>query len=350
MDLISVIIPVYNAEKYLQKSIESVVDQTYKNIELILVNDGSSDNSGEICRSYEVKDTRIKLINTDNNGPAAARNTGIDSSKGDFIYFLDADDYLLGNNAFELLLSKQRDSKADIVASDFKKVNGNNTIDALNNTFPDDRLITKGDIVDYSRNYLKKPNKCLLFAFSWGRLFRSSIIKEHKVYYDRKLSTFEDVAFNFDCMKYVNSIYYSTNCLYAHTIYDNYSSATMTIGNNPYKLLGYRQALTRIGNYLINSISESDIKKETAHADVTLTIIQLVRVCGQIGKENRKGIYNFINEVVSDKVFRSNLPFYSPEKGNSRLLPVFIKFKLIRLIMWLCSYKARKRYKRSAVK
>lgn len=92
--LISIIMPVYNAEKYLNRSIESVMNQTYKNIEIILVNDGSTDASLTICSNYQKADSRIKLINQKNSGVSAARNRGIDEATGTYIMFIDSDDYI----------------------------------------------------------------------------------------------------------------------------------------------------------------------------------------------------------------------------------------------------------------
>ncbi len=92
--LISVIIPVYNVEKYIQASISSIIEQSYKNIEIILVNDGSTDESGRICDTFAEKDSRIRVIHKANSGVSAARNTGIEAASGDYICFVDSDDYV----------------------------------------------------------------------------------------------------------------------------------------------------------------------------------------------------------------------------------------------------------------
>ena len=92
--MISVIIPIYNVEKYLTKCIESVINQTYKNLEIILVNDGSTDNSKEIIDKYSSIDSRIKVINKKNGGLSDARNVGIELAKGEYITFLDSDDWI----------------------------------------------------------------------------------------------------------------------------------------------------------------------------------------------------------------------------------------------------------------
>ena len=93
-ELVSIIIPIYNVEKYLTKCIESVINQTYKNLEIILVNDGSTDNSKEIIDKYSLIDSRIKVINKKNGGLSEARNAGIEIAKGDYIGFLDSDDWI----------------------------------------------------------------------------------------------------------------------------------------------------------------------------------------------------------------------------------------------------------------
>lgn len=92
--MISVIIPIYNTEKYLSRYIESVLNQSYKNFELLLINDGSKDRSGDICDEYAKKDNRIKVFHKENGGVSSARNLGLDNAKGDYVCFIDSDDYV----------------------------------------------------------------------------------------------------------------------------------------------------------------------------------------------------------------------------------------------------------------
>lgn len=120
--MISVIIPIYNTEKYLIRCIESVRNQTYKDIEIILIDDGSIDGSVEICDRYETIDFRIRVFHEKNKGAAAARNLGLDVSRGEYIFFLDSDDYL-DNNSLEIMFTKISSSKADMVVGDYAIVN-----------------------------------------------------------------------------------------------------------------------------------------------------------------------------------------------------------------------------------
>ena len=345
--LVSIIVPVYNSEQYLHLCIESIINQSYKNIEIILINDCSTDNSGRICDSCALDDNRIRVIQMrKNKGPAAARNRGLENSKGEFISFVDADDFI-ENNAIKLLIENYNQSKADIIIGDFNKINDHHPGSGHNRVFLNSQLLTKQDIIDYTRCYLKKPNRFPLFTQSWGRLFKSSIIKNNNIYFNTGLRTFEDVAFNFDYLKYTNKLFFLKEALYNHLVHDNYASATMKIDNNPKILFGYTKALLNASDFLKNRYSDFDIKKEIGHAYICYTIIQLVRTCGQINNRNKKKIYGLINEMINDSNFRDNLQFYSPSKGDSRILPLLMKLKLVWPIIFVCQHKAYKRYKKN---
>ena len=114
--LVSIIVPIYNVEQFLDRCIDSVVKQTYKNLEIILVNDGSTDSSLEICKRWKNKDKRIILVNKKNGGLSDARNSGIDKSNGEFLYFLDSDDFI-ENNTIELMMKKMAEHNSEIVIS-----------------------------------------------------------------------------------------------------------------------------------------------------------------------------------------------------------------------------------------
>jgi len=344
-DLVSIVVPVYNAEKYLPRCIESIINQSYKNLEVILVNDGSTDNSGRICDLYAKKDNRIKLIHTENNGPAKARNIGINNSNGEFIFFIDADDFI-ESNAIELLLDGYYQTKADLIIGDFLKIVDGNVFESEhNNFFSESKLLKKQDIIDYIRYYLKKPNRFPLFVYSWGRLFKASIIKNNNIFFPIDLKTFEDIVFNFDYLNYINEIFFIKKTIYNHLIHNNYASATMKLENNPEVLFGYPPALNKLNNYLKKYCSSDEITKKIGHAYICYTIIQLVRLCGQINKSNRKNIYRFIKEKINDPNLRNSLKFYLPSGDDSRILPILMRLKLIWPIIWVCKYKAYKRYK-----
>ena len=180
--LISVIVPVYNAKKYLDRCIQSIINQKYKELEIILVDDGSKDNSLEICKSYADKDNRIQVIHKENAGVSAARNTGIEAASGDFIAFVDSDDYIDENMYFNMM-QKASEYNCDLVMCDCYKVRGNN------------KCIFTHDIISgfYDKEQLYKEyfDKLLMLdsinypatISNWVLLIKTDIIKENNLKY-----------------------------------------------------------------------------------------------------------------------------------------------------------------------
>lgn len=113
--LVTIIIPVYNVEKYLEECIDSVINQTYKNIEVILINDGSTDNSLEICNDYSLKDTRIKVLHQENKGLSYTRNIGVKYAKGDYLLFLDSDDKLYNDSVLKKFTNIVKENESDLI-------------------------------------------------------------------------------------------------------------------------------------------------------------------------------------------------------------------------------------------
>lgn len=167
-ELISVIIPVYNVEKYLPRCIDSIIGQSYQNLEIILVDDGSPDNCGRICDEYALKDNRIKVIHNKNGGVSSARNAGIDVSTGCFITFVDSDDYI-SENYIDILYSNLIESNSDISVINYteifgEKINSKNISSGLRNVFSQH---------DFISLLLSKKVICSC----WGKLYKRDLFE-----------------------------------------------------------------------------------------------------------------------------------------------------------------------------
>lgn len=145
MSLISVIVPIYNVEKYLDKCIESIVNQTYKNLEIILVDDGSPDNCPKICDEWAEKDNRIKVVHKENGGAGSARNAGLEASSGEWIGFVDGDDSI-DEDFYEALLDKSNDGYYDVVACGFKYISKDKTR-LSDNYYNEEHVFTKDELL-----------------------------------------------------------------------------------------------------------------------------------------------------------------------------------------------------------
>lgn len=175
--LISIIVPVYKVEDYLIRCVDSITNQTYKNIEIILIDDGSPDNSGKICDELRKKDNRIVVIHKTNGGQSEARNKGLDIAKGEYIGFVDSDDYI-EENMFETLLDIAEREKADIVSGKIKKIFKNNKYEiiedhkSIENYSGNDALVEllKGKITDYIYNKIYKKEIWNNIRFPEGKI------------------------------------------------------------------------------------------------------------------------------------------------------------------------------------
>lgn|SRR5690625_2728118 len=182
---ISIIVPIYNSGLFLKKSIESILNQTYNNLEIILVNDGSTDNSLEICTYYKSIDPRIRLINQENSGVSSARNAGLECATGDFIGFVDSDDYI-DATMYEKMLKKAIEMEADIVEC------GYFTVDSKNGTktsYPLKSQVILGK-ENCIKNYLSRNNTT---NFNVNKLYKATLIANLR-YPNYKYS--EDYWFN----------------------------------------------------------------------------------------------------------------------------------------------------------
>ena len=162
--MISVVVPVYNVEKYLQRCVESIINQTEKDIEIILVDDGSTDKSGSICDEYLGKDSRILVIHQKNQGLSVARNVGIKNSKGDYITFVDSDDYI-HKDMLKVLLDNLIHEQGQISFCRYEEGNENRL------TISECDLKYTGEAHD-GKEYLLNPPKGMGINIAWAKLYK----------------------------------------------------------------------------------------------------------------------------------------------------------------------------------
>lgn len=195
--MVSLVCPVYNAENYLRDCINSVLLQTFTSWELILVNDGSQDNSGQICEEYSLKDSRIKVIHKKNSGASSARNCGIDNSSGMWISFIDADDYI-DPDYLEKLTSICED--CDMALSGYKRVYSDGSIvkyESINLNCSTPKEIGENLFTIESLTLLN--SQCM-------KLFNKNIIINNSIRFIEGLSVSEDMIFCFECLKHCTKI------------------------------------------------------------------------------------------------------------------------------------------------
>lgn len=201
MELISIIVPVYNTENYLTKCLDSIINQTYKNLEIILIDDGSTDNSGKICDKYAKRDKRIVVIHKTNGGVSSARNLGLKIANGSYIGFVDADDWI-ADDMYEILYVNLKKFNADISVCKFKNIYTRNNIIYNNGDNAKTILLNAVKSMEFLLNSKENYMCCL-----WNKLYKKELLSE----FDEKLSIAEDLLQNF-------KIYFQENII---TVFEN---------------------------------------------------------------------------------------------------------------------------------
>lgn len=215
---VSVIIPVYKVEPYIRRCIESILVQTYQNLEIILVNDGSPDNCPMICDEYARIDNRIKVIHKPNGGLSDARNAGLKVFTGDYVYFFDSDDYI-ANNLIEIALHKAVTSSSDLVIFNYYRVDEYDNLLSTSNFNTGTYEIDDHNRVDYIVNKLAKYT---LGWEAWNRLYKADIIRENDLFFwDNKLIFAEDFGFSLNYALHAKKITCISDALYYYLIREN---------------------------------------------------------------------------------------------------------------------------------
>lgn len=218
--LFSVIVPIYNVEKYIRRCIDSVLAQSFADFELILVDDGSPDKCPEICDGYAAKDARVKVIHKKNGGLVSARQAGITVSQGEYIFNLDGDDALT-EDALQAAYEIIRDKSADIVSFSYKRYEGER-VGATVDDIVKEGFYGKEDIEKHVFPLLLSSKSMThAFYFLWGRAIRRSLIYENQLAVNTAIAVGEDVSCIVPCFLQAQSAYFSRKAVYLYTIRDD---------------------------------------------------------------------------------------------------------------------------------
>ncbi len=205
-ELISIIVPIYKTEKFLPICIDSLINQTYKNIEILLIDDGSPDNSGKICDEYLKKDSRIKVIHQKNQGVSVARNSGIIESTGKWIVFVDGDDYA-ESEMIQRLYYTAKEKDCDIVFGNYYILTEKNK--STRKYFTGDL----NEILERDKKILLK--KCMEnLGVPWGKIYKKELITKNNILFKPQLKRMQDSIFNLYAFQLAKKIEYVEDCLY----------------------------------------------------------------------------------------------------------------------------------------
>ena len=308
---ISIIVPVYNSEKYLDACIDSILSQSFRDFELILVDDGSKDSSAQICDEYASQDTRVRVIHKANGGVSAARNDGLDIAKGEYITFIDSDDWV--EREYLETLSNYRDY--DIVFFSHRVIYEDGYIsEFLFEAKEGDKQNLWKIVAD-----LKKNNTDWnFFGYTWNKMLRRDIIEKYKIRFIEGLRISEDEVYTLDYCTHAKSIKVFPLCLYNYRVLGNGLTATKNSADE-YKKLAE--------SYLAIMERETDNRIYEIYVPVVLEEFYTAAM------NQDSPIYAFSNFKQMKNVLKKG---HIDKSGSRKIkfvasMPIFLE-----LIWWLC--------------
>ncbi len=293
-NLISIIIPVYNGEKYLSKCIDSILSQTYQNLEIILVDDGSIDSSPKICDEYSKKDNRIKVIHKKNGGVSSARNIGIAESTGDYIGFVDSDDYI-ELNMYENLFKALKDNNTEISMCGYNELENNKITKSI---IPNQNTISGEELLKDIFEELFRP-------VVWNKLFKRCLFfnGSNQICFPENVTFGEDALMIVSILNATDNISIVHKALYNYNIFNNSLSHNLT-DEKKLSIIYYRDTLKDIC-----SVKFPNLSNQLDEACFNITILILT----ELHFSNLKDKNDYINSLKKD------IKKYHPQKFKCKL-------------------------------
>lgn len=316
---ISVIVPVYNVEQYLSRCIDSILAQTFTDFELLLIDDGSTDNSGKICDKHAEKDNRIRVFHKENGGVSSARNKGLKEAKGKWVTFVDSDDWLSTKSLENYF--KCNPSKDTLYIQQAKTVKGD-VSEYWPSKFPRTHVCLSSTSLDYSL-----LNAILIYGTPWGKLFNMEIIKDNKLIFDEHISLHEDHCFYFDYIRFVKNLFLIDDIGYYYWIEEKRFSLSAR-GNMPYyKNLVYAyQNLSEKLSSIIDVHSLVRIKLNPIHSFIYAILIRALRSCFY-KKESRSVCIDILHYLNKKDISM----YYHPQSLNGKILKCILLCNMLQV-------------------
>lgn len=330
--LISIIVPVYNVEKVLHYCVNSILNQIYTCYELILIDDGSCDSSGELCDQYAEKDKRISVIHKENGGVSSARNAGIEIAKGEYICFIDSDDYVEPNYLEALILSKEEYPECENIWCGFQTVDKYENANVLKKVVfscqEKKSVVSKELIMDLHEKWLDAGPVC--------KLYSRKIIGDYGLKFDESISLGEDLIFNFQYLDVTTGkIIIINKCLYNY-YYANSSSLSSKFYENMFEL--YKT----INKIMFDCMCRWKCNEEqlTKYYNACFYKYEVVLENTFAKNSTIKNKYAYNNSIMKSTEFKEVL-----SKSNCFIHPLYrfayrcCSFRMIRMLNWMTSLR-----------
>lgn len=320
--LVSIIVPVYNVERYIKRGIESLLNQTLKNIEIILIDDGSTDNSRKICEKYANKDTRVNLIVQKNLGVSHARNLGIENALGDYIIFMDPDDEI-DLRMCEILYSTMQKDDCDLVLCNFYKVIKEKKLPIILN-YPsklNNSKEIKSLILDMIGNEIYGEETVM--GCIWRGLYKKDFLLKHNIKFPQNIRPMQDLIFMIEYLSKCKSVNINKECLYYYYVNPN-SAVTgykKNLWDNNKKVCQLVQELLQKNNF------DSITKQRFAYFRIFCTDWCLFNEIDPLNNISKKEKIKHMSEFINNQEVRISIRQVSLKnvKASKKILLILIR-------------------------
>ncbi len=325
--LVSIIVPIYNAEPFLSKCVTSLLNQTYRDIEIILINDGSTDKSFIICKHFAILDKRVNILDQQNQGPSVARNLAIDIAKGKYIMFVDADDFCEPDIVSSLVaaiepehvglaicsyMSHLFDRDRELMSDCLKMESGQKAVEK----------ITDLRTLDLS-NHQAKSARTHEISTIWARLYITEVIKKNHLWFNTFSSKCEDIEFNMIYLSYIKNVFVLDKCLYHYHVSTIQSAQTISDKINT----NWRGMINNSYNKIYSAFSGKKMDYLNFYYSYIFMgyLIRLFQVGSPVAFREA---LSEVEKVARSVIFKNCMNYYCRPSDGSRLFPFFLKVNL----------------------
>lgn len=325
---ISILMPVYNGEKYIEKTVNSVINQSFKNWELIIVNDGSTDNSHVICESLKEKDSRIKVIHKENTGVSNTRNILLDNAKGKYIGFVDCDDYI-DKHMFEILINKVEEYNSDLVICGIEelKMKDNIILSSIKRVYYPADYMKIGDM----KNRILEFGDTQLLNSLCNKLYKRELINDNKIKFDETIENGEDFIFNLEYIKYTKVLSFCNEALYSYIRRDNNSITHKYVEDMYFKGVDIHNKLEA---FLIDMEFFTEENKEILQKNhligVFSAFLNLFHEDCNLNKIEKK---SYIRQIIARDYVKKCANNRNKDKGIVGLISILVRLQNVRIIL-----------------
>lgn len=332
MEKISIIVPIYNVkEEYFKKCMETLINQTVDDIEIILINDGSTNNSGELCDKYSKQDKRVRVFHQENQGVSVARNKGIEEAKGKWILFVDPDDWI-ELDLCERLLNHTKEKEYDIIIFSFEEIflnkkvrkNWNNKKEHIFNSSEIELL--QQQILDYNGKFINN-----YFGAVWGNLFRKEFLSKYNINFPKGIVKAEDTLFNLYALEKAQNIKYIDEVLY-HYRHSDMSACYKYNNKIDQNLI---QMLKEIEKFMIDNKKDNKLEYiNSYYHKVYVSLIETLKL-NYFHKDNNLGYFtnkkNFL-KLINESIYKEMVNQNQFKERNKKMIVFMIKYKMYFLL------------------